>query len=117
MIIASVTRSRRSCRNSLRAMAANRPPKPRCLDCAVALPDQPREPIAGYDVGGEIGMRDHLLDRAVNEEIAGRDIGDLVTALRLVHVMGRNQDGEPFGRERVNFTPGLAARFGIDPRS
>ena len=57
---------------------------------------------------------DHLLDRAVRQQHAIGDVGDLVTALGLVHVMGRDQHGEPFRRERMDLVPELAPRLGID---
>ena len=39
--------------------------------------------------------RDHLLDGAVRQQHAIGDVGDLVTALGLVHVVGRDQHGQP----------------------
>src|SRR5262249_33625963 len=40
----------------------------------------------------------------------------LVTALGLVHVVGGDQHGEAFGRERVDLAPELAPRFWVDAR-
>src|SRR6185369_534889 len=37
-----------------------------------------------------------------------------VAALRLVHVVGRDEEGEPLGGERVDLLPELAARLGVD---
>ena len=42
------------------------------------------------------------------------DIGDLVTALGLVHVVGGDQHGEAIGRERMDLVPEIAPRLGID---
>ena len=50
----------------------------------------------------------------MRQQFARRDIGDLVTALGFVHVMGRHQHGEAFGGERMDFVPELAPRLGID---
>ncbi len=59
-------------------------------------------------------VRDHLLDGAVREQHAIGDIGDLVTALGLVHVVGRHQHREAMRRERMDLVPELAPRLGID---
>ena len=42
------------------------------------------------------------------------DIGDLVAALRLVHVMGGDQHGQPVGRQRMDLVPEIAPRFWVD---
>src|SRR2546421_9801376 len=42
------------------------------------------------------------------------NIGDLVTALGLVHVMGGDQDGEALRRERVDLVPEFPPRLRID---
>jgi hypothetical protein len=42
------------------------------------------------------------------------DVSDLVTALGFVHVVGRDQHGEPFGCERVDLVPEIAPRLRID---
>ena len=39
-----------------------------------------------------------------------------MTALGLVHVVGRDQHGEAVGRERMDLVPELAARLGVDAR-
>ena len=59
---------------------------------------------------------DHLLDGAVRQQHAVGDVGDLVAALGLVHVVGGDQHREPVGRERVDLVPELAPRLGIDAR-
>ena len=60
--------------------------------------------------------RDHLLDGAVHQQFAIGDIGDLVTALGLVHVVGGDQHGEAVSGETVNLVPEFAPRLGIDAR-
>ena len=65
-------------------------------------------------VGGQMRFRDHLLDRAVHEQHAIGDVGDLVTALGLVHVMGGDQHGQALRRQRVDLVPEFAPRFRID---
>ena len=62
----------------------------------------------------ELRAGDHLVDGAVRQQLAVGDIGDLVAALGLVHVMGRDEHGEAFGGERVDLVPELAPRLGID---
>ena len=61
------------------------------------------------------GVRDHLLHRAPRQQLAVGDIGDLVTALGLVHVMRRHQHREALGCKRVDFVPEFAPRLRIDP--
>ena len=41
-----------------------------------------------------LDLADHLVDRAVRQQLAIGDVRDLVAALGLVHVMGRDQHGE-----------------------
>ena len=50
----------------------------------------------------------------MRQQIAVGDVGDLVTALGLVHVVGRHQHGEAVGGERMDLVPEVAARLGID---
>ena len=50
----------------------------------------------------------------MHQQFAVGDVGDLVAALGLVHVVGRDQHGEPVGGERVDLVPELAPRLGID---
>ena len=57
---------------------------------------------------------DHLLDRAAHQQFAVGDVGDLVTALGLVHVMRGHQDGEALAGERVDLVPEFASRLGVD---
>ena len=61
-----------------------------------------------------MGARDHLLDRAVHQQDAVGDVRNLMTALGLVHVVGRDQHGQAFGRERMDLVPELAPRLGVD---
>ena len=59
-------------------------------------------------------VRHHLLRRALGEQLAEGDISDLVAALGLVHVVGRDQHGDAFGSQPVNLVPEFAARLRID---
>ena len=72
------------------------------------------EIVAGDGVGRQRRLRDHLVDGAVRQQMAVGDIGDLVAALGLVHVVGRDQHGQPFGGERMDLVPEIAPRLGID---
>ena len=54
------------------------------------------------------------LDGAVHQQFAVGDVGDLVAALGLVHVVGGDQHGEALGGERVDLVPEFAPRLGID---
>ena len=70
--------------------------------------------VAGHAVGGEIGLFHDLVHRAVRQEFAIGDIRDLVAALGLVHVVGRNQCREAARSQRMNLVPELAPGLGID---
>ena len=59
-------------------------------------------------------LRHHLLRRALGEQLAEGDVGDLVAALGFVHVMGGDQHGDAVGGQPVNLVPEFAARLGID---
>ena len=48
------------------------------------------------------------------EQLAVGDVGDLVTALGLVHVVGRYEHGHAVGGELVDLAPELAPRLRID---
>src|SRR6516225_7400032 len=61
-----------------------------------------------------MGGRDHLLDRAMREQHAVGDVGDLVAAFCFVHVMRGDQHREAVGCERMDLVPELASRFRID---
>ena len=52
----------------------------------------------------------------MGEQGAIGDIGDLVAALGLVHVVGGDQHGEPLRRQRMDLVPEVAPRLGIDAR-
>jgi hypothetical protein len=52
----------------------------------------------------------------MHQELAAREIADLVAALRLVHVMRADQHGHAVGGEIVDLVPKLAPGFGIDAR-
>ncbi len=59
-------------------------------------------------------MLDHLRHGAVREQIAIRDVGKAMTALRLIHIMGGDEEREPFCREQVDLLPEIAPRLRID---
>jgi hypothetical protein len=67
-----------------------------------------------HRVGGEMRAGDDLLDRAMRQQHPIGDVGNLVTALGLVHVVGGDQHREPFCRERMDLVPELAPCLGID---
>ena len=50
----------------------------------------------------------------LRQQFAEGDIGDLVAALGLVHVMGGDEHGDALGGEAVNLVPEFAPRLGID---
>src|SRR5690606_36800430 len=59
-------------------------------------------------------LRDDLLDRAAREKLAIGNIGNLVTTLRLVHVMGRHEHRDALMREMMNLVPEFAPRLRVD---
>ena len=59
---------------------------------------------------------DHLLDCSVCEQLAVGNVRDLVTALGFIHVVRRDQHGEPVRGERMDLVPEFTPRFGIDTR-
>ena len=61
-----------------------------------------------------MGIADHVVDGSLRQQFAIGDIGDLVTALGLVHVVGRDQHGEAIGGHLVDLVPELATRLGVD---
>jgi len=77
---------------------------------------QPRLIAARHRVGEKLGLGHDLLHRAVRQQHAVGDIRDLVAALRLVHIMSRDEDGEALSRERVNLVPEFAPRLRVDAR-
>ena len=75
--------------------------------------------FAVFSVDGEgrqTRIRDHLAHAATREHAPEGDIRDLVAALRFVHVMGGDKNGEAAGREVVNLAPEIAPRLGVDTR-
>ena len=60
--------------------------------------------------------RDQLVGRAARDQLAVEDVGDVVAALGLVHVMGRDQHRDAALGERVDFVPEVAARLRVDAR-
>ena len=78
-----------------------------------------RQPVGARPLGleGDQARRlDHLVRRAARQRPAAGDISDLVTALGLVHVVGRDQHGHALARQRVDLVPEGAPRLGVDPR-
>ncbi len=76
-----------------------RPCRCRGVGCSSSASLARSSPFAALTVvGGEMRGRDHLLDRAVRQQHAIGDIGDLVAALGLVHVVGRDEHGEALAR-------------------
>jgi hypothetical protein len=65
---------------------------------------------------GQVRVFDHLAHGAAREHAPEGDIRDLVAALRFVHVMGGDENGEAAGREVVNLAPEIAPRLGVDAR-
>ena len=55
-------------------------------------------------------------DRAAGEQVAVGDVGEPVAALRLVHVMRRDEHRQAVGGELVNFLPKIAARLRVHAR-
>ncbi len=69
---------------------------------------------AAHRVGAQVRLRDHLLDGALRQQLAVGDVGDLVAALGLVHVVGGDQHAHALGGELVDLAPELAPRLGVD---
>ena len=67
-----------------------------------------------HRVGAQVRLRDHLVDGALRQQLAVGDVGDLVAALGLVHVVGGDQHGHALGGELVDLAPELAPRLGVD---
>ena len=51
---------------------------------------------------------DHIRDGSAGNDFAGADVNDTIAALGLIHVMGADQDGEPFLGQAVNLFPKFA---------
>ncbi len=66
------------------------------------------------DPGAQARLRDHLIGRAAGQQLAIGDIGDLVAALGLVHIVGGDEHGDAFGGQPVDLLPELSPRLGID---
>ena len=72
------------------------------------------EVVAGDRIGRQRRFRDYIVDGAVHQQVSVGDIGDLVAALGLVHVMGGDQHRQPSRGERVDLVPEIPPRFRID---
>src|SRR5262249_7008746 len=57
---------------------------------------------------------DHLVDRTMREQDTVGNVSNLVTALRLVRVMGGDKRRQPVPSERVDLVPEFAPRLWID---
>ena len=66
--------------------------------------------------GGQAGVVDDLVHRAVGQQVAVGDIGELVASLGFVHVVGGDEKGQALGGEAVDVLPEIAPRLWIDPR-
>ena len=74
-----------------------------------------RRGVAAADHDGvEAGAGDHLRHRAARDHLAVGDVDDAVAALGLVHVVGRDEHGQPLGGELVDLVPELAPRLRVD---
>ena len=89
-----------------------RPGRRRACRASASATSSSRAPCD--DEGGEPGIAHHLLDRAGGEHLAIGDVADAVAALGLVHVVGRDQHGQPAARQPVDLVPELAPRLGVD---
>ena len=78
------------------------------------LRGQPVGARPGGDEGDQAGLLDDLVGRAARHQLAIGDVGDLVTALGLVHVVGRDQHGDALGGVGMDLVPEGAPRLGID---
>ena len=59
-------------------------------------------------------LGDDLRHGAARHDLAVGDVDDAMAALGLVHVVGRDQHGQPFGGEFVDLVPEFAPRLRID---
>ena len=57
---------------------------------------------------------DDLAHAAAREHLAKGDVRDLVAALRFVHVVGGDENGEATGGEVMDLVPEVAPRLGVD---
>ena len=62
----------------------------------------------------EPSLLNHVGDGPIGEQLPVRDIGESMTALGFIHVMGRDEKCEPLGSQLMNLFPELSPRFGID---
>ncbi len=69
---------------------------------------------AAHGVGAQVRLGDHVGNRALRQQLAVGDVGDLVTALGLVHVVRGDQHGHALGGQLVDLAPELAPRLGVD---
>ena len=58
--------------------------------------------------GGDFGRR------ALRQQFAVGDVGQLVAAYRFIHVVGADQHGNAAASQALQFVPEIAARLGID---
>src|SRR5690348_5612101 len=68
-------------------------------------------PCAG---GLNVGQLLQLLGAAVRNELAEINVGDVIAALRFVHVVSGDEEGDAVRGQFENQIPKLASRHGID---
>ena len=70
--------------------------------------------LPGGLVSDQTGIAHHLIGRALCHNVAVRKVNDALAALRLVHVMGRDQGSQTFRGHIMNEVPELATGVRID---
>src|SRR6185437_13046143 len=70
----------------------------------VVSPDTPGEQVQGVD---------DLRGSALGEQPAAGDVGQLVAALGLIHVVGADENRHAAGGQAMQLLPEIAARTGI----
>lgn len=77
---------------------------------------QPLRIVRAQRPDGEPRLIDDLALRAAREQPAVGDVGQLMAALSLVHVMRGDQHRDAVRREPMDLIPEVASRLGIDAR-
>ena len=101
-------------RGRKRAGWCRRAPPCRRRACSVSFSREPMQVGDRTRPGGEAGLADDLVHGAVRQQLAVGDVGDLVAALGLVHVVRGDEHGQALGGEVVDLVPELAPGLGID---
>src|SRR5262245_65079454 len=68
-----------------------------------------------HHVSCEMRRCDHLIDLPAREQLAERDVRDLVTPFGFIHVVRGDEHRQSVGRECVNLVPKLPSCLRIDP--